>query len=276
MPGRNMIYAGGLQIFNASMDSPAGALRSPAGRPVIDKTGIQGKYDFTLKYARDSDTASAQPSLFTALEEQFGLKLESQKISIEVLVVDQAEKIPANNRRCPRPLVSRRRSQIAGGTTRWYHCVLAMFRKLLISAGFCCALIVTAGSLAYLTNGAPAVPYVPAGQPDAKPYVVKLHAKWCYICVYTRDVWSRIEKEYSGRVNLVVLDFTDEESTKRSRAEAARLGFTEFFEEYAGVSGFIVVLDGRTKKMTAEILGRGDYRSAIDAALGKTGAEKPI
>jgi uncharacterized protein (TIGR03435 family) len=63
------------------------------GRPVIDRTGISGIYDFTLDWASD-DSA---PSVFTALQEQLGLKLEAQKGSVEVLVVDSMERKPSAN-----------------------------------------------------------------------------------------------------------------------------------------------------------------------------------
>jgi len=86
----------------------------------------------------------------------------------------------------------------------------------------------------------------------------------------TKGVWSEIEKTYAGRVNLVVLDFTTDAKADASRAEATRLGLTKFFDEYGGATGTIVVLDGRTKDVTASINGSRDfatYRTAIDAAL---------
>jgi uncharacterized protein (TIGR03435 family) len=92
-----MIYPGGLRIMNQQLGGLAGALRSPADRPVVDKTGIDGNYDFTLSYAQDDDASSSLPSLFTALQEKFGLRLESSKVSLEILVIDRAEKIPAEN-----------------------------------------------------------------------------------------------------------------------------------------------------------------------------------
>jgi uncharacterized protein (TIGR03435 family) len=64
-------------------------------RPVIDTTGIKGRYDFTLEWAqRDTDTG---PSLFTALQEQLGLRLVAQKGPVEILVIDHVEKVPAEN-----------------------------------------------------------------------------------------------------------------------------------------------------------------------------------
>jgi uncharacterized protein (TIGR03435 family) len=79
-------------------------------KPVEDKTGLTGEFDFTLKWTPDesqfggmgfhvpppADGASALPELFTAIQEQLGLKLEPQKISAEVLVIDHVER-PSEN-----------------------------------------------------------------------------------------------------------------------------------------------------------------------------------
>ena len=91
------IYPGGLRLPNMTIASFAGALRSPAGRPVIDKTGIAGNFDFELAYARDDDLDSSLPSFFTALQQEYGLRLEPAKIPLELLVIDGVEKIPTEN-----------------------------------------------------------------------------------------------------------------------------------------------------------------------------------
>jgi uncharacterized protein (TIGR03435 family) len=57
-------------------------------RTVLDKTGLTGKYDFTLQLTPDE----SQAAIFTAIQEQLGLKLESQKGPAELLVIDHAEK----------------------------------------------------------------------------------------------------------------------------------------------------------------------------------------
>ena len=128
-----------------------------------------------------------------------------------------------------------------------------------------------AGFSLYLTNRAPTVPPVPAAEiaNPTRPYVVKLHAQWCSLCIVTKGVWGQIEETYAGRVNLVVLDFTNDANTNASRIEAKRLGLESFFEEYGGATGTIVVLSA-TKQVTAEIKGSRDfaeYRTAIDATL---------
>lgn len=66
-------------------------------RIVIDRTGLAGAYDFEMKYARDpvrsGGTASSDmPTIFTALQEQLGLKLEGARGPVEFLVIDRAER----------------------------------------------------------------------------------------------------------------------------------------------------------------------------------------
>jgi len=64
-------------------------------RPVVDKTGLAGAYDFTLDWARDNSPAAADgsvPTLFTALQEQLGLKLEPSRTMLDMVVIDSAEK----------------------------------------------------------------------------------------------------------------------------------------------------------------------------------------
>lgn len=93
----NYILPNRLHAQGVNMGTIASLFSSAAGQPVIDKTGISGTYNVDLKYAPDSATDSSLPSLFTALQEQLGLKLESQKVPVETLVVDHAEKVPTEN-----------------------------------------------------------------------------------------------------------------------------------------------------------------------------------
>ena len=70
-------------------------------RPVIDRTGLNGRYDFRLQWAPEPDPAAgaadtSAPSLFTAIQEQLGLKLEVQKGPVQVMVIDSAQR-PSEN-----------------------------------------------------------------------------------------------------------------------------------------------------------------------------------
>ena len=69
---------------------------------IVDQTGLTGEYQIQLRWAPGSGGASAPadstaPSLFTAVQEQLGLKLESRNGPLDTIVVDHAEKIPAEN-----------------------------------------------------------------------------------------------------------------------------------------------------------------------------------
>ena len=78
---------------------------------MVNQTGLDGKFDFTLKFTPDDSqfnghppalaskgdtTAEASPSLFEAVQQQLGLKLEAQKTAVDVLVIDKVEKPSAN------------------------------------------------------------------------------------------------------------------------------------------------------------------------------------
>jgi uncharacterized protein (TIGR03435 family) len=68
-------------------------------RPVIDKTGLAGRFDFVLRWTPDETTPSepnAAPGIFTAVREQLGLKLEPTKALADVHVIDRVEKPCAN------------------------------------------------------------------------------------------------------------------------------------------------------------------------------------
>jgi uncharacterized protein (TIGR03435 family) len=94
---------------NATMAQFAAAMQlAPLDRPVIDKTGLFGRFDFDLEWEPDETqfhghgarppgaADSNKPNIFTAIQQQLGLKLESAKGPVELFVVDRAEK-PGDN-----------------------------------------------------------------------------------------------------------------------------------------------------------------------------------
>ena len=85
----------GLSATGTSTDEFAQQLARQLGAVVVNKTGLQGLYDFNLQWKQDGSNASGQ-SLLTAVEEQLGLKLEPQNTPTQVLVIDHIEK-PAEN-----------------------------------------------------------------------------------------------------------------------------------------------------------------------------------
>lgn len=94
---------GGWEFHHFTMDQLANFLYCPSctregsNRPVFNETGLDGAYDFTLNWAQtiQSDTNTG-PSIFTALEEQLGLKLQAARAPIDFLIIDHAERPEQN------------------------------------------------------------------------------------------------------------------------------------------------------------------------------------
>jgi uncharacterized protein (TIGR03435 family) len=105
---------GGLGMMfgrNANLGDFCATMQSTVlDRPVVDQTGLTGRYDFQLKWTADDsqfpglkgqlpppkEDAEAQPDLFTAIQQQMGLKLEATKAPVGVIVIDHVEK-PSEN-----------------------------------------------------------------------------------------------------------------------------------------------------------------------------------
>lgn len=148
---------------------------------------------------------------------------------------------------------------------------MRQLKKIAAIAIAVCTALVAAGYVMYRGNTAPVSPPITAAEASnpSKPFVVKLHAQWCPVCMITTSMWTQIEEAYAGRVNFLVLDFTNDQTTDASRAAAERVGLGRVFEE-TGSTGVVLIVDGHTKEVTATIAGSRDfaeYRAAIDAAL---------
>jgi len=111
LPGLGFRALGAMIARNSTIADLAGLLQTVVlDRPVVDQTGLTGKYDFTLNWTPEptqfggrggqaqppADDTAAPPDLFTALQQQLGLKLESTKTSVPVLAIDKVEK-PSEN-----------------------------------------------------------------------------------------------------------------------------------------------------------------------------------
>ena len=85
-----------MKVSKMSMADVAAALRRQTGRPVEDHTDLKGDFDFQIEWAPEETPDSADPSLFTVLKEQLGIKLQPAKGAIETLVIDQITHPSAN------------------------------------------------------------------------------------------------------------------------------------------------------------------------------------
>lgn len=103
---------GTFHVANATMEGVCGVLQSAVlDRPVVDHTGLEGKWNFLLKWTPDesqfaglgvkvppppADATDAPPPLFTAIQEQIGLKLDAQKTQVGVIAIDHVDHPSAN------------------------------------------------------------------------------------------------------------------------------------------------------------------------------------
>ena len=108
-----MINPGHIESTGASVEMLTHVLSRQLGRTVVDKTGLTGEYDFALDYTPDNmpmpphgasdggpkpetQVDPGGPSIFTAVEEQLGLKLEATKGMVDVIVIDHID-LPTEN-----------------------------------------------------------------------------------------------------------------------------------------------------------------------------------
>ena len=105
---------GSLRGTSIELPGLATALSTNLGQPVVDETGLTGRYNFSLTWTPGQADMNGEfggmppevrsqfagdpngPSIFTALQEQLGLRLEARKVSIDVIVIDHAERPDAN------------------------------------------------------------------------------------------------------------------------------------------------------------------------------------
>ncbi len=111
LPGLFFRAMGDLNVHNANMTDFVGLMQNAVlDRPVVDQTGLLGRWDFALKWTPDdsqfggmaakmppsTEAGTASPALYTAIQEQIGLKLDAIKAPADVLVIDHVEK-PSQN-----------------------------------------------------------------------------------------------------------------------------------------------------------------------------------
>lgn len=88
-----------MKFTNNSMDEFALGMQYFTDRPMVNETGLAGRYDFTLQWMPDQmkvQNAETAPGLFTAVREQLGLELKPAKAPVSVMVVDAVERPGAN------------------------------------------------------------------------------------------------------------------------------------------------------------------------------------
>jgi len=105
---RSSSGAGSLKLTSVGQTIPqlVSALFQQTDHPIMDMTGLAGKYDFTLTFARRTDERSATsqdarvddaPTIFQAVQDQLGLKLEARKMPVDLVIVDSGRSVPVEN-----------------------------------------------------------------------------------------------------------------------------------------------------------------------------------
>lgn len=82
---------GGLVAGGVGVGQIVSVANGAVDRPVVDRTGLTGRFDIDLQWTRDATVVDGPPSIFTALQEQLGLKLEAREEPHDVLVIDHIE-----------------------------------------------------------------------------------------------------------------------------------------------------------------------------------------
>jgi uncharacterized protein (TIGR03435 family) len=94
---RNFIMPGYIHGRGANMDALGSMLSIPAHATVVDQTGIKGVFNVDLHFATENGGDQNLPDFFSAVEEQLGLKLKAEKVTVSTLVIDHTDSAPTLN-----------------------------------------------------------------------------------------------------------------------------------------------------------------------------------
>ncbi|MEB3180412.1 MAG: thioredoxin family protein [Nostocaceae cyanobacterium] len=107
---------------------------------------------------------------------------------------------------------------------------------------------------------------------QGKPVLVDVFATWCAGCKNIAPTLSQLKREYSGKVNFVVLDVTDKAKLKQTEAMAQRLGLSKFLQANKSKTSTVAIVDPATGNILAMYKNnpnKADYTRILDTALTK-------
>lgn len=106
---------------------------------------------------------------------------------------------------------------------------------------------------------------------DGKPIVAIIRADWCPACRNLEPTMKELMAQYGDRLNFVVLDVTNEETSKEAAATAEKFGLSKFFADNKGKTSTVAVFDAKKKAVfkTAKNFDRAAYVRAFDSAIEK-------
>ncbi|MBW4646516.1 MAG: thioredoxin family protein [Goleter apudmare HA4340-LM2] len=108
---------------------------------------------------------------------------------------------------------------------------------------------------------------------QGKPVLVDVFATWCAGCKNIAPTLSELKQEYSGKVNFVVLDVTDQGKLKETQAQAEKLGLGKFLEANKSKTSTVAIVDPATGNILTIFKNnpnKADYSKILDTALAKS------
>lgn len=116
-----------------------------------------------------------------------------------------------------------------------------------------------------------ALPALAKAPKSKRPTVAVIRAEWCSACQKLEPTMMELKNQYGDRIDFVVLDVTNDETTARAAGEARKLGLAKFFEDNKQRTSTVVVLNssGKIVFKTVQNFDRDAYVKAFDEALAK-------
>jgi thiol-disulfide isomerase/thioredoxin len=111
-----------------------------------------------------------------------------------------------------------------------------------------------------------------AAELQGKPVVVDIYASWCPACKNVAPTLAKLNQEYAGKANFVVLDVSDQASTAKATARAKELGLDKFLAKNISQTGLIAIIDPATSKILTEERDEAEiatYKKPLDAFIAR-------
>ena len=142
-----------------------------------------------------------------------------------------------------------------------------MKMKKILTTALSVALLLTVSSIGSFAAGSAKVGGSSAAA-KTKPTVVVIRADWCSACQKVEPTMMELMREYDGKINFVILDVTNDETTAQATAKAKSLGLSDFFEANKKMTSTVAIFKGKKEAFkTAKNYNRDDYVAAFNKAL---------
>lgn len=144
-----------------------------------------------------------------------------------------------------------------------------MKTKRIFTAALSIALLLMVSSVSSFANTAAKGKGSKAAVTKTKPRVVIIRADWCTACQQLEPTMMGLMQEYGGKLDFVLLDVTNDETTARAAEKAKSLGLSSFFEANKKMTSTVAIFKGRRAVYkTAKNFNRADYVKAFKRAIG--------